>query len=94
MKLTNLIAAGVVLAAFAFTPVVTKAQDNNAADKKQDRKDIRHDERKLARNKAQRNRAIENGHPKAAAHDEAKVQRDKADLHKDRKDLRQDRKGK
>jgi hypothetical protein len=86
MKLSKLIAAGLMLAAFAIAPIAGMAQDRH-----QDRKDIRHDERKLAYNEAQRNRAIKNGHPKVAAHDEAKVQADKRDLHHDRKDLRHDR---
>ncbi len=87
MKLTNVIATGAVLLAFALTPIVSFAQD-----KKEDRKDIRKDERKEVRNKAQRNRAIEKGHPKQAVRDEKKVQADKKDIHKDRKDLRADRK--
>ena len=89
MKLTNVIATGAVLLAFALTPVVSFAQDKQA-----DKKDIRQDQRKLDRNKAQRNRAIEKGHPKQAAKDERKVQGDKKDLHHDRKDLRKDRAGK
>jgi hypothetical protein len=86
MKLTNVIATGAVLIAFALTPVVSFAQDKQA-----DKKDIKQDERKEVRNKAQRNRAIKNGHPKNAVKDEKKVQADKKDLHHDRKDLHKDK---
>ncbi len=87
MKLTNVIATGAVLLAFALTPVVSFAQD-----KQDDKKDLRQDQRKEVRNKAQRNRAIDKGHPKQAVKDEKKVQTDKKDIHKDRKDIHRDKK--
>lgn len=91
VKLTNLIASTILVAAFAFAPFITKAQDNKV-DKRQDRKEIHHDQRKLARNRAQRNRAVATGHHRVAAHDQRKVNRDRRDLHHDRKDLRHDKK--
>lgn len=86
MKLTNLIATGAVLFAFAFAPVISNAQDAT-----QDHKDVKKDERQLAKDKAKRNRAEKNGHPKVAAKDEGKVQKDKKDIHKDRKEMRKDK---
>jgi hypothetical protein len=83
MKLTNVIATGAVLLAFALTPVVSFAQDKQA-----DKKDIKQDQRKEVRNKAQRNRAIDKGHPKQAVKDEKKVQADKKDIHQDKKAIR------
>ena len=92
MKLTNVITGAFILAFFAFAPIVSKAQDNRI-DRRHDRRDIRHDERRLVRNKALRNRAIENGRPVAACREERKVQRDRADIRHDRRDLRRDRRG-
>jgi len=86
MKLTNVIAAGAIMFAFALAPVVTIAQEKQA-----DKKDIKHDETKLARNNAQRNEAIKKGEPKKAVKDEKKVHADKKDLRKDRKDLHKDK---
>jgi hypothetical protein len=80
MKLTNLIATGTMLLAFALTPVVSFAQDKQA-----DKKDIKQDQRKEVRNKAQRNAAIKKGEPKKAVKDEKKVQADKKDIRKDKK---------
>ena len=87
MKLTNVITTGAILLAFALTPVVSFAQDKQA-----DKKDIKQDQNKLARNKAQRNRAIDKGHPKQAVKDEKKVHADKKDIHHDKKDLHTDKK--
>jgi hypothetical protein len=87
MKLSNVIATGAILVAIAFSPVIAHAQDA-----KQDRKDIRKDEDQKAADKAKRNRAEKNGHPKQAVKDEKKVQQDNKDLHKDRKDLHKDKK--
>jgi hypothetical protein len=89
MKLVNLIAAGVLTTAIALAPVVTIAQDNNAA-VKQEKKDIRKTEDKKAANIAQRNRAEKNGHPKQAVKDEKKVQKDNAKLHHEHKELKKD----
>ncbi|HTB33180.1 MAG TPA: hypothetical protein VK808_14220 [Bacteroidia bacterium] len=80
MKLTNVIATGTILLAFALTPIVSIAQDKAA-----DKKDIKQDQNKLAKNKAQRNEAIKKGEPKKAVKDEKKVHADKKDIHKDKK---------
>ena len=87
MKLTNVIATGTLLLAFALTPIVSIAQDKQA-----DKKDIRHDEKKEVKNKTQRNEAVKKGEPKKAVKDEKKVQADKKDIHQDRKDLHKDKK--
>ncbi len=83
MKLSKLFFTGLMFAVLAITPFAANARDGH--DVRNDRKDIRHDERHLARNEAQRNRAIKNGHPNVAAHDERKVQHDRKDLRHDRK---------
>ena len=87
MKLTNVIATGTMLLAFALSPVVSIAQDKQA-----DKKDLHQDQKQLDKNKAQRNEAIKKGEPKKAVKDEKKVQADKKDIHHDRKDLHKDKK--
>ena len=81
MKLTNVIATGTMLLAFALTPIVSFAQATPQADKK----DIHQDQNKLAKNKAQRNEAIKKGEPKKAVKDEKKVHADKKDIRHDKK---------
>jgi hypothetical protein len=80
MKLTNVIATGTMLLAFALTPIVSFAQDKAA-----DKKDIRKDQNKEVKNKAQRNEAIKKGEPKKAVKDEKKVHADKKDIRHDKK---------
>jgi hypothetical protein len=70
MKLTNVIATGAILMAIAFSPSFSHAQ-TPAVQKTQDNK---------AKNIAKRNRAEKNGHPKAAAKDEKKVQKDNKEI--------------
>ena len=69
MKLTNLIATGTLLVAFAVAPVLSNAQNG-----------VKKEEDKKAANVAQRNRAEKNGHPKQAVKDEKKVQHDNKEL--------------
>jgi uncharacterized protein HemX len=87
MKLTNLIAAGSLIAAIAFAPVVTVAQD-----KQQEKKDLAKTQDKLAKNEAQKNKAIKKGEPKKAVADEKKVQKDKKEIHKEKKEIHSDKK--
>ena len=64
MKTSNVITAGAILLAIAFSPSVVSAQTVHQT---QDNK---------AKNIAKRNRAEKNGHPKHAVKDEKKVQHD------------------
>jgi hypothetical protein len=70
MKLTNVIATGVILIAIAFS-----ANAQNGVKKAEDKK---------AKNVAQRDRAEKNGHPKQAVKDEKKVQQDNKNIKKDK----------
>jgi hypothetical protein len=72
MKLTNVIATGAILLAFAFA---TTANAQDGVKKEQDKK---------AKNIAQRDRAEKNGHPKQAVKDEKKVQHDNKEIKKDK----------
>jgi len=73
MKLTNLIATGTLLVAFAVAPVLSNAQ--NGVKKAEDKK---------AADKAKRDRAEKNGHPKQAVKDEKKVQQDNKQIKADK----------
>jgi hypothetical protein len=73
MKLTNLIATGTLLVAFAVAPVLSNAQNG-----------VKKEEDKKAANVAQRNRAEKNGHPKQAVKDEKKVQQDNKQIKADK----------
>jgi hypothetical protein len=72
MKLTNVIAAGVVLVAIALS-TTANAQDG-----------VKKAEDKKAKNVAQRDRAEKNGHPKQAVKDEKKVQKDNKEIKHDK----------
>jgi hypothetical protein len=74
MKLTNLIATGTILVAIVFASTTVNAQ--NGVKKEEDKKAV---------NKAQRNRAEKNGHPKQALKDEKKVQQDNKQIKEDKK---------
>ena len=73
MKLTNLIATGTLLVAIAFASAPVNAQNG-----------VKKEEDKKAANKAQRNRAEKNGHPKQAVKDEKKVQQDNKQIKADK----------
>jgi hypothetical protein len=73
MKLTNVIAAGTLLIAMAFA---MPANAQNGVKKEEDKK---------AADKAKRNRAEKNGHPKKAVKEEKKVQQDNKQIKKDEK---------
>ena len=71
MKLTNVIATGVILAAIALSTTVN-AQDGVKKEKDKKAADI-----------AKRDRAEKNGHPKKAVKEEKKVQHDNKEIKKD-----------
>lgn len=78
MKLTNVISAGAILAAIAFTSVPVRAQDGTK--KAEDKK---------AADVAKRDRAEKNGHPKQAVKDEKKVQKDNKEIKQDKKEAKE-----
>jgi hypothetical protein len=73
MKLTNLIATGTLLVAIAFASTTVNAQNG-----------VKKEEDKKAADKAKRNRAEKNGHPKQAVKDEKKVQQDNKNIKADK----------
>ena len=76
MKLTNIIATGAILVAIAFSTATVNAQNG-----------VKKEEDKKAADKADRNRAEKNGHPKQAVKDEKKVQQDNKQIKKEREEI-------
>lgn len=97
MKTNKILAAGAVMAAIAFFPLVSSAQSQatsstpSSSAVHQDKKAVNGQEDKLAADKAKRDKAEMTGHPNQAVTDEKKVQADKKAVKADKSKMSTDK---
>ena len=85
MKALTIIAAGLLSVSTVFAQNGEKARDI-----RKDKQEIRKDRQDIRKDKAERNAAIQTGHPAVAAKKQHDVNVDKKDIRSDKRELRRD----